>query len=147
MYRRILLIIVVFIGFLMGYACSPEPTPSNGNGLMLTYERSGGFAGLLDELTIYYNGHCELKRNGHETEFTLNSSELESLENLIEQVNFLELEGNYLPGNVIPDAFEYVISYHTEDGTRYAVRTRTTAIPEVLAPLLNELSQIVARRS
>ena len=141
------IIVVVFLGLLAGYACSSEPTPTNGNNIMLTYERSGGIAGLRDELTIYYSGHSELKRNGTETEFTLTSNELDNLQKLIEQANFPELTDNYLPGNVVPDAFEYVISYYAEEGSRYAVRTRTTAIPEVLAPLLNELSQIVARQS
>jgi hypothetical protein len=147
MYRRILLIVAVFFGFLVGYACSSEPMPTNGNGIMLTYERSGGIAGLRDQLTIYHNGRCELQRNGSRIEFSLDSIELNRLEQLIQQANFPELKGSYLPDNSIPDAFEYVISYHTQEGSRYAVRTRTTAIPEALGPLLNELSQIVAAQS
>ena len=145
--RRILLIIVVFLGFLVGYACSSKPMPTNGNGIMLTYERSGGIAGLRDQLTIYHNVRSELQRNGSKMEFSLDRNELEHLEKLIQQANFLELQDNYLPGNTIPDAFEYVISYQAEDGKKHVVRTRTTAVPKVLEPLLNELNQIVARQS
>jgi hypothetical protein len=114
---------------------------------MLTYERSGGIAGLRDELTIYYDGRYEVQRNGSETEFTLDRDELTHLENLIQQANFFQLNDNYLPGNIIPDAFQYVISYRTEEGKMHTVRTMTTAVPEVLEPVLSELNQIIARHN
>ncbi len=147
MYIRFLLAIAVFLGLLLGCACNPEPTPTNGNGIMLTYERSGGIAGLRDELTIYYDGRCQLQRNGSETEFTLDRGQLAHLEKLIQEANFLQLQNSYLPGSTIPDAFEYVISYHAEEGKMHTVRTMTTAIPEFLEPVLSELNQIIVRNS
>lgn len=132
---------------LLGCAGNPEPTPTNGNGVMLTYERSGGIAGLRDELTIYNNGHYEVKRNGSETESTLDPGGLSHLENLIQLANFSELDGNYLPSGMIPDAFQYVITYHTEEGKMHTVRTMTNSVPELLEPVLSELNQIIARHN
>ncbi len=137
----------VFLGMLLGCSGNSEPTSTNGNGVMFTYERSGGIAGLRDELTIYYDGRYEVQRNGSETEFTLDDDELTHLENLIQQASFFELYDNYLPGNIIPDAFQYVISYRTEEGKMHTVRTMTTAVPEVLEPVLSELNQIIARHN
>ncbi len=147
MVTRCLVVIIACLLIVVGCAGNSEPTPTTGNGVMLTYERSGGIAGLRDELTIYYDGRYEVQRNGSETEFTLDRSELTHLENLIQQANFFQLQDNYLPGNIIPDAFQYVISYRTEEGKMHTVHTMTTAVPELLEPVLSELNQIIARHN
>ena len=147
MYRRIFLIATALLITLISSSCASQDAPTNGDKIMLTYQRSGGIAGFLDELTIYYNGRTEAKRIGSEAEFTLTNTELEGLKTLIEQANFLKLNANYLPGSPIADAFEYAITYYTQDGERHTVKTMTTAIPDVLGPLINELNEIVTRQS
>ncbi len=128
-------------------ASEPTPTPPNQNSILISYQRTGGFAGLRDQLTIYANGRCELQRKGVEQEFTIQPSQLAHLKELIEEANFLDLKEEYLPSNMGADFFEYVISYQAGEGRMHTVRTMTGAVPDALQPILNELNQLISDNS
>ena len=121
--------------------------PTSQNSVLVIYQRSGGFAGLRDQLTIYSNGRCELQRKGVEREFTIEPSQLAHLEELMEEANFLDLKEEHLPTNIGADFFEYVISYQAEEGKMHSVRTMNGAVPDALQPILNELNQIISSNS
>lgn len=136
---------------LLLYGCSNDsestPMPTSQNSVLVSYQRSGGFAGLRDQLTIYSNGHCELQRKSVEREFTLEPSQLAHLKQLMEEANFLGLKEEYLPTNIGADFFEYVISYPAGDGKMHIVRTVSGAVPDALQPILNELNQLILSNS
>ena len=123
------------------------PMPTNQNSVLISYQRTGGFAGLRDQLTIYSNGRSELQRKGVEGEFTIQPSQLAHLKELMEEANFLGLKEEYLPTNIGADFFEYVISYQAEEGKMHSVRTMTGAVPDALQPILNELNQLISSNS
>ena len=125
---------------------TPTPTPTNQNSVLITYQRSGGIMGLRDQLTIYSDGRCELRRKDVEWEFTIPPSQLEHLKELMEEANFLDLKVPDLPPP-IADSFEYVISYYPEVGKSNTVRVRTTAIPDCLRPIMHELNQLISSNS
>jgi hypothetical protein len=142
--RLIIVVSLVFSALILvsGISCSNDQ-----DSLLLSYQRSGGLAGLLDQLTIYSDGHCELQRKDVEREFTLQSSQLAHLEALMEEANLPDLEGDYFPTDTGADYFEYVISYQTEDGKMHRVRAITGAVPDALQPILDELDQLISSNS
>ena len=142
--------VTVFACFLLfvsmaSYNCNPEP-PSQ-NSVLVTYQRSGGFAGLRDELTIYSNGDCKLQRKNIEREFTIQTSQIAHLKQLMEEADFPGLKSEYLPSNIGADFFEYVVSYQAGEGKMYTVRTVTGSVPDALQPVLGELDQLISSNS
>ncbi len=123
------------------------PVPSSPKSVLVSYQRTGGFAGLRDQLTIYSNGYCELQRKGLEREFTLQPGQLAHLKELMEEANFLGLKAQYLPTNAGADFFEYVLSYQAEEGKMHTVRTINGAVPDALQPILKELNQLISSNS
>jgi hypothetical protein len=125
---------------------TPTPMPANQNSVLIGYDRSGGIMSLRDKLTIYTDGRCELRRIDVEWEFTIPPSQLAHLKELMEEANFLDLKVPDLP-LPIADSFEYVIYYNPEVNKNKTVRVRTTAIPDCLGPILNELDQLISSNS
>jgi len=125
---------------------TPTPVPPNPDSVLISYERSGGIMGIHDQLTIYADGRCELRRIDGEWEFTIPPSQLEHLKELMEEANFLDLKVPDLPPP-IPDSFEYMIYYNPGVGKVNTVRVRTTAIPDCLGPIMHELAQIISSNS
>jgi hypothetical protein len=113
--------------------------------ILVRYRRYGGIAGLDDELAIYTDGRCELRRKDVEWEFTIQPSQLEHLKELMEEANFLGLKETY--GSRDTDLVEYTISYYPEEGCVKIVSAWTTAIPDALLPIIHELDQIIDQNS
>ncbi len=128
-------------------ASESTPVPTSQNSILVIYERTGGFAGLRDQLTIYSNGHCELRRKNVEREFTLRPSQLAHLKELMEEASFPGLKDEYLPTNTGADFFEYVVSYQAGEGKMHTVRAINGAVPDALQPILNELNQLISDNS
>jgi len=122
-------------------------TPTNQNSVLVIYQRSGGFAGLRDELTVYSNGDCELQRKAIEREFTLEPDQLAHLKQLMEEESFLNLKGEFLPPNTGADFFEYVVSYQAGESKMHTVRTVSGAVPDALQPILSELDKLISDSS
>ena len=143
--------ISLILSTLLPVSCSnaseSTPTPTNQSSILLSYQRSGGIAGLLDQLTIYSNGRCELQRKDVAREFTIQPSQVAHLEELMEEANFLDLDGEYLPSNNGADFFDYVISYQPGKDRMHTVRTRTGAVPDALQPILSELDELISSNS
>jgi len=115
-----------------GCLCSSEQT------VLITYRRSGGIAGVNDELVIYSNHQAILVRRTGRAEFTLDADQVARLVQQFEEANFVSLDREYLPQNTCCDLYEYVVTYEG-----HTVRTMDTAIPEPLEPLLRTLNEII----
>jgi len=127
---------------------TPTPVPPNPDSVLISYERSGGIMGIHDQLTIYADGRCELRRKDVEWEFTIQPSQLAHLKELMEEANFLDLKVPDLPPPGA-DLIEYDILYIPREGQGKVKRVRvwTTAIPDALLPILNELDQFIDQNS
>ncbi len=128
-------------------ASKTTPVPTSPKSVLVSYQRTGGLAGLRDQLTIYSNGYCELQRKDLEREFTLQPGQLAHLKELMEEADFLGLKDKYLPYNTGADFFEYVVSYQAGEGKMHTVRTINGAVPDALQPILKELNQLISSNS
>lgn len=112
----------------------------------LEYERSGGFAGFQDRLTIYADGRAVLNRKGLVTTFQLTPQEMERIKGQFTTANFMGLNENYLPADVCCDRFTYVIRYADPAGGKpHSVTTMDGAVPPELAPILEALNNLVSQ--
>jgi hypothetical protein len=110
---------------------------------MVSYQRSGGIAGLVDHLTIDNNGHCVLQEKTIRREFDLSPDDLTHLRQLFEEANFFTLNSEYLPADIGADRIEYIVTYRIPD-EEHTVRTMDGAVPVVLAPILSQLNRIIS---
>lgn len=111
-------------------------------GVLISYHRSGGIGGFEDRLTIYYDGHYELKRRQVERESTLKTGQISQLEGLLKEADFPSLKPEYLTP-VGADLMEYFVTYHS-GGKKRTVHTDDGAVPKALAPVLAQLDQIIS---
>ena len=107
----------------------------------LEYKRSGGFAGLNDHLIIDDNGTASLKRKTIASEFTVSETNMDQLRRMLEEIEFRQLEEEYLPAQQGADYIEYQIIYNG-----HSVRTQDTAVPESLKPIIDLLTSICDSR-
>ncbi len=112
----------------------------------LEYERSGGFAGFHDRLTIYEDGSATLDRKGVYTALRLSQEEMERLKGTLSTANFLSLNESYMPADPCCDRFVYTIRYANPAGGKpHTVTTMDGTVPPELLPVLEALNQIVGR--
>ncbi len=95
--------------------------------MKVTFERSGGFAGMLMTATV-------------DTEI-LSTSEAEQLRQLIQATNFFHLPSKIVSASSQPDRFQYKII--AEDGNRHhTVQVSESVISEQLRSLLDWLTEM-----
>ena len=120
----------------------PDDVPE-ADGVLIDYERSGGFAGTYSHLVIEDDGTGTLdteqgpspEKNSEQIDLT--DAELDELEDLVSDVDWGDLESEYMRGGVA-DAYMYVLIH---DGVQ--VTTMDAAIPDELQPLISHLSGII----
>ena len=80
--------------------------------VVLVYKRSGGFAGLDEEFTIYANGRITSKDG---REWWVEPEQVDLLLAELEQMGFFDLQPSYLPKNPCCDLFFYELSVYSGD--------------------------------
>jgi hypothetical protein len=106
--------------------------------IIIEYQRSGGFLGLDDHLTIAADGTASLARGNQYHKFELDQQTLQLIRQQLEQVEFSKLNLKYIPDNTCCDLIEYTLTYR-----EHTVVTMDTAVPEGLQPILDLLNQII----
>jgi len=138
---------LVLTAWLLATCGSPPSTSSHeaaGSDILVEYRRTGGIAGFDDYLIVRRNGEATLEKKGGVREIiTLDENMISRLQQAVNKAEFFDLDSQYRPARVIPDAFQYRITYQ-DDGRRHTVETTDGAIPEQLAPVLDELNRIIA---
>jgi hypothetical protein len=100
-------------------------------GMIIHFQRSGGFTGMLVQATI--------------NSASLSPAEADKLHNLVQDANFFELPAQLTSTSSGADQFQYIVS--VEDGTRrHTVETSDGAAPPSLRPLLRELTLLARAR-
>jgi hypothetical protein len=91
-----------------------------------------------DRLVIEADGSATLTRNSEEYEFTLDPERAERLLSRLEAAEFADLQEEYLASDEARDIFTYEVSYQG-----HSVRAQDGAVPPELAPVLDELNEII----
>jgi hypothetical protein len=114
-------------------ACSSSTSAS-----FITFQRSGGFMGLDDTLTIEASGKARLtQRGGSSIDFQVAQDKLSQLQQLFDATGFARLNASY-QGSAGADLITYRVSYKS-----HTVRAVDGAVPAELQPILDELNEIV----
>lgn len=125
-------------------ACTPIATPvppTPAAPTPIDYQRSGGFIGVQDHLTIDLNGHVTLTRRNGTTEFDLSRDELGAIQAAFQTAGFLSLPENPTPQGYAADGFLYVITYQG-----HQVRTGDPSVPKQLEPVIAMLNRMIDSR-
>lgn len=93
--------------------------------MRIEFERSGGFTGMLVQITIDTDA--------------LPAQDAEVLHNLVESANFFDLPEQITPPSPGADQFQYKVTVE-EGEQRHKVATSDRAAPDSLQPLLRELT-------
>ncbi len=94
--------------------------------MRVSFERSGGFAGITMRTTI--------------EEKDLAPDEAQKLRQLVEGVDFFNLSKRMMPRSPRPDRFQYELSLE-ESGREHTVTMSEETLPEKLKPLVSWLME------
>ena len=119
-----------------------ESTPFTGPVIIL--KRSGGFAGLEDEWTIYADGRVE---GSPTTEDPLSTEHIAQILTDAETGGFFSLEDEYIDEGHCCDFFNYEVTINLADGRSHTITTmeQTPSMPPVLAQVIQELNFLLFR--
>ena len=109
--------------------------------VVITYERSGGYAGRTETWTIYGDGNI---LNGRGKAQQGDSEIVANILDQIEKAEFFEMSKEYMPKNSCCDRFTHVITVH-QKGKSYQVTTLDDApnAPESLMEILSSVQQYI----
>ena len=82
--------------------------------IVIVYKRSGGFAGLDEQYTVYLDGRITTNDG---REWRVEAHEVDLLLKQIEKSGFFEMVADYLPADPCCDLFFYELSVHIGDQT------------------------------
>ena len=117
--------------------------PGRPAALLVAYERTGGFAGIREELRVFRGGQATLDHaRGGQSTFRLTCRRVQTLRDRLVQARFATLAPVYAPEDVINDGFIDTVSYA---GRRVRVLTGARP-PERLARVLGILRSIASNR-
>lgn len=107
---------------------------------LLEYRRTGGLAALDDRLVISQEGEATLARHEQRHTFQLSAEQRQTLQQLLQAVDFTKLAQRYPPERQGADLIEYQLTYAGRQ-----VQMVDTTIPEALYPLLDLLDEFIAQ--
>jgi len=109
---------------------------------VIIYQRSGGFAGIHEQWTVYPDGRIVA---GDGREWRVTPQQVEQLLAEIEALGFFEMKGRYMPLNTCCDRFIYEITVHRGNSVK-TVRTIDAApdTPPELWRIIDEISRLVS---
>jgi hypothetical protein len=108
---------------------------------VVIYGRSGGFAGLQQEWTIYPDGRIEFPDGSQKQ---VDAAQAQALFDTIQTANFQSLNAAYLPEDTCCDLFTYTVTLQTGD-EKYTVTTMDEApdVPIELTAVLQTINQLI----
>ena len=109
---------------------------SNGADPLVSYQRSGGIAGVSERLVIDADGEAQLavgEPDPHEQRFTIGEPELERLRSDLAAADFAAIDWD--PGLGCADCFEYEIVYAGETASFNEAAKMPDSVREVTAQL------------
>ena len=114
--------------------------PANARTLV-RYERSGGFAGFDDAVTVSTGGAVKVARRTGTRHFSLSHARLESLRKAVRAARFSTLKARYAPPSMVADGIRETVRH---GGRTVTVDGRNP--PARLSRLLDRLSRLMSGR-
>lgn len=115
-----------------------EDQAEPGRVVLVELRRSGGVAGIDEQVLVNLDGSYSVARGGVVTTGQLEREELATLLGALEAVQLDERSGEYLPEDVCCDRMAYEVIYRNLVGS-YKVDTMDGAVPEWLQPILDRM--------
>ena len=106
--------------------------------ILIVYQRSGGFIGVKDSLTIDQGGHSTLMRRTNDVEFDLSRDELGAIQAAFDKAEFQAMPEEPTSQGYAADGFVYDIVYRGHE-----VKTGDPSVPRQLEPVVTLLNQLV----
>lgn len=137
---RMLAVTMLAVGVLApGAGRAQEAGSGDPADVLVTFVRSGGFAGMEDRLEIRRDGGARVEGRGQEPrDFQVPADELATLEAELEAADFPHLEPSYRNDPPIADGYVYEVTY---DG--WTVRCEQDAGPPALEQVIDHLEEIL----
>jgi len=108
--------------------------------LIVAYQRTGGFIGVDDRLSVARNGRAiRTERGGAPEEFDVSPADLSELQDVLEAADFPSLKPVYKPPFPISDGFVFTITYRSKTVVAFE-----GAVPAALEPPIAVLSRLFA---
>lgn len=113
-------------------------------GPVIILKRSGGFAGLEDQWTIYADGTVE---GAPTTENPVSTEHIAQILRDADAGGFFELNDNYVDEGHCCDFFNYEVTLNLPDGRSQTITTveQTPSQPPILAQTIQELNFLLFR--
>jgi DNA-binding beta-propeller fold protein YncE len=121
----------------------PAELPRETSATKITFQVSGGLAGLSDILSLEPSGHASIqRRNGTVMERDLGSSRIQDLTALFYESEFFALQRRYSTPRPVPDSLEFVVTF--KDGQKEQIVTMNSAgaPPPVLVEIVRRLERV-----
>jgi hypothetical protein len=117
---------------LPGPAARPMPADA-----VINYRRSGGFAGVSDEWTVFVDGQV---KSAAGQAWQVSAQEISDLVQAAEEAGFFSMQSSYIPKNACCDRFMYHLTIRLGNQV-HTVETIDAApgMPAELGPLLREV--------
>jgi hypothetical protein len=115
--------------------------PANARNLV-HYERTGGFAGFDDAVTVSTGGAVKVAHRTGTRRFSLSHTRLVSLRKAVRDARFGTLKARYAPPSMIADGIRETVRH---DGRTVTVETGGNP-PARLARLLDRLTRLMSGR-
>jgi hypothetical protein len=127
----------IFVAFalLTLSSCGGESAAATLQGT-LGYSRSGGIAGLSEELTIQRDGRAKVTTREGSKAFKLSKEERSRVSAALEDADLANVKVKKTPA--VPDSFIYDLRYR---GAK--LQLNDTNVPKAVKPLLTELHRLV----
>ncbi len=107
--RMILLLAAVLL--LGGVAHGAEARPAAAPKVLVTLDRSGGFAGIERRVVVYRTGKVVTTERGKRSTTTWTAARMRTLRIALEQSRWATLRARYAPQYPLADGYVYRISY------------------------------------
>jgi hypothetical protein len=133
--RRRIIPLLVAAGVLAGAA------PANARTLV-RYERTGGFAGFDDAVTVSTGGAVKVARRTGTRHFSLSHARLAALRKAVRDARFGTLKARYAPPSMVADGIRETVRH---DGRSVTVETGGNP-PARVRRLLDRLSRLMSGR-
>ena len=109
---------------------------------LVRYQRTGGFAGFADAVTVSTGGAVKVARRSGTRHFSLSHARLASLRKAVRDARFGTLKARYAPPSMVADGIRETVRH---DGRSVTVETGGNP-PARLSRLLDRLSRLLSGR-
>jgi hypothetical protein len=148
MYTRLAVVIFALVMITACGAVEPDGSPGGANGsgnnddvttspkIVAEQTRSGGFAGIEEQLTVYADGTLELERRGSTQTAQGDAAAIQALRATVSSAEWSQLDSEY--GKPVPDGYTYTV----EAGGKTVTTYDGADFPEPLATAMQQLDEL-----